>query len=77
MSVSREQARAAKQQLAVQLAGVEELNGIGIVCHDDNYGLKVNLIKPVRPHLIPSQIDGVMVHLDVVGDSFPAQPASF
>lgn len=72
MSVSLTQARAAKRQLAEQLKYAHEVNGIGIVRSNGDYGLKVNLVEPVRANSLPDEVDGVSISFDVVGPSFPA-----
>jgi hypothetical protein len=69
VSVSLEQARAARLRLAAELASAQEVNGIGIVLHEGDYGLKVNLLEPVS---LPTEVDGVSVSFDVVGPSLPA-----
>jgi hypothetical protein len=63
-----EKVRAAKP-LAAQLFGKSgALVGIGITRHGSGYGLKVNLSKSLeRPGDVPEQINGVPVHVDVVG----------
>ena len=71
-NITIEQARAAKKNLLAQLTNVEEVNGIGITLHDDSYGLKVNLIKPTKPDAIPTEIDGVKISTDVVGQAVAA-----
>ena len=61
-------ARAAKQKLAQRLADVEEVVGVGITKVNGQYGVKVNLQQSLRdPTMIPDAIDGVPVHLDIIG----------
>lgn len=61
------QARAVKDELGKQLASVSEVNGIGLVRHEDGWAVKVNLVLPVSDLAIPQSIDGVDVLTDVVG----------
>jgi hypothetical protein len=63
-----EQARAAKLQ-AVELFGhMPSLTGVGITRIGDGYGLKVNLVEaPAEENLLPTNIDGVPVRIEVVG----------
>jgi hypothetical protein len=65
-----EQARAAKAKMASQLAGVPEVNGIGIAMLEGGYGVKVNLRKESST-VIPEEIDGVPVIVDVIGEVEP------
>jgi hypothetical protein len=72
MGVSLEQARTAKKHLAARLTDVDEVNGIGIVLDDGDYGLKVNLLQPACQNLLPPEVDGVKVSVDVVSQAFLA-----
>lgn len=72
---SLDDARAAKQKLAQRLATVEGVVGVGITKIDGQYVVKVNLGHPLTdPSLIPSAIDSVPVHQEVVG-TIRARPA--
>ena len=71
-NITVEQARSAKKNLLAQLTDVEEVNGIGITLRDGSYGLKVNLIKPTKQDTIPTEIDGVKISTDVVGQAYAA-----
>jgi hypothetical protein len=62
----------AKKHLATRLTDVDEVNGIGIVLYDGDYGLKVNLVQPAGPNLLPPEVDGVKVSSDIVGHAYPA-----
>lgn len=63
-----EQARAAKQKLALQLADVDGVVGVGITKVNGHYAVKVNLQEPLpNPTPIPSHIEGVPVDVEVVG----------
>lgn len=67
-----EQARAAKQKLAQRLAHVDSVVGVGITKVDGHYAVKVNLCQPLNDaEVIPTAIDGVLVHLDMVGTIRP------
>lgn len=66
-----EQARAAKQKLRERLAGCPELRGIGIATLSGGYGVKVNLSSAPAPGLVPDDVDGVPVIIDVVGAISP------
>ncbi len=62
-----EQARAAKQKLLEQLRGHAGLRGVGIALLDGGYGVKVNFDAPPPAGLVPDDVDGVPVIVDVVG----------
>jgi hypothetical protein len=62
-----EQARAAKKKLRERLAGHPDLRGIGIATLMGGYGVKVNLLSPPQPGIVPDDVDGVPVIIDVVG----------
>lgn len=65
-SCTLEEARAAKRKAVAQLAGVAELNGIGITRIGKGYGLKINLTRAVA-RVLPEEVDGVPVRVEVVG----------
>ncbi len=49
--------------------GVRTLRGIGITKNEGQYVLKVNLgKKPAQGTSLPSEVDGVPVSFEVVGD---------
>ena len=61
-------ARAVKQKLAKRLSAVEGVVGVGITKIDGHYAVKVNLSHPLTdPNVIPNIVDGVPVHLALVG----------
>lgn len=62
-----QQAEAAKEKLRGRLAGVPAIRGIGIAALDRGYGVKVNLRDRSSRHLVPDDVDGVPVIVDVVG----------
>jgi hypothetical protein len=65
-----EQAKAAKAKVVAQLAGVPEVNGIGIAILEGGYGVKVNLRSETSAS-IPEEVDGVPVIVDVIGEVEP------
>lgn len=50
---------------------VNGVRGIGLAILDDGYGVKVNFVAPPPAGLVPDDVDGVPVIVDVVG---PARP---
>jgi hypothetical protein len=62
-----ERAQAAKATVAAALAGRPELKGIGIAVLDCGYGVKVNLSSHPADLLVPDDVDGVPVIIDIVG----------
>lgn len=66
MSITLEQARAAKKVALAKLAHVPEVVGIGLTMIGDDYGLKVNLRATPKQEL-PATIDGVPIQVEVVG----------
>lgn len=63
-----ERARAAKAKTRELLAGFASVRGIGIAMLDGGYGVKVNLLEAFPPGVIPDDVDGVPVIVDVVGE---------
>lgn len=63
-----EEARAARAKLAALLEGVEEVRGLGIAMLSGGYGVKLNLASAVTAVVIPPEIDGVPVVVEVVGE---------
>jgi hypothetical protein len=49
------------------LSGHAAVNGIGITGGDDEFAVRVNLLHPLPPGEIPSEVDGVRVETNVVG----------
>ena len=62
-----DQARGAKQKLAERLHDVAGLRGIGIAVLDGGFGVKVNFAVRPPAGLLPDDVDGVPVIVDVVG----------
>jgi hypothetical protein len=63
-----EKVRAAKPAAAKLFAKSGALVGVGITRHGSGYALKINLSKSLKkPTDVPEQIEGVPVHVDVVG----------
>jgi len=62
-----EQAQAAKAKVATALAGRPELKGIGIAPLECGYGVKVNLSSQPADLLVPDNVDGVPIIIDIVG----------
>lgn len=68
MPVSIERARAAKESAKEALADVPGVVGIGLTKLGDDYALKVNLREEPPPHVrIPTQVSGVAIRVEVVG----------
>lgn len=63
-----EQARAAKASLRVQLAGLPGLRGIGVAFLQEGCGVKVLLDRLPDGIVIPEQVDGVPVVIDIVDE---------
>lgn len=66
-----EQAHEARRKLREHLAGIEGIQGIGIVALAEGYGIKVN-VRDERPRDVPAAIDGVPIRIEVVGAILPA-----
>jgi hypothetical protein len=64
---SLEAARAAKEQLDTTLGNHPSINGLGVTRVDDGFGVKVNLSDASEELVVPSEVDGVKVQVDVVG----------
>lgn len=72
-----EKARAAKALAVSRLAGLAQVNGVGITRVGQGYGVKINLSEQLHPGTeIPAAIDGVPVVVELVGRIIPraAQP---
>ena len=61
-----EQARAAKERLRTALQGRSDVRGIGIARTGSGYEIRVNVSRDGR-HDLPGMVDGVDVHVRVVG----------
>jgi len=68
---SLDHVRAAKKTLQQRLRQVPTVNGVGITKVDGSYALKVNLTDGTRQAQVPSEINGVAVHSEVVGPLRP------
>ena len=69
MSITIEQARAAKDVAKAELSHVPGVVGIGLTKIGDDYALKVNLrAAPPAQITIPKHIAGVPVSVEVVGE---------
>jgi hypothetical protein len=66
-SATLEQAELAKQKLRALLAESVDVRGVGIVLLDDGYGVKVGLLRKEAKTMVPDDVDGVPVIVDVVG----------
>jgi hypothetical protein len=63
-----EQARAAQAQLRELVAGIPEVNGVGVARSDSGWVLRVNLGSRLRRgHKVPDRIGPVPVTQQVVG----------
>jgi hypothetical protein len=62
-----EEARAAKAK-AAQLLCALPVVGIGITRVGEGYGVKVNLSRSVCADQLPTEVDGVPIHAEVVGE---------
>lgn len=60
-------ARNVKDQLAERLRAEPAVNGVGVMRRPNGWAVKVNLVHPAPQLQLPSEIDGVEVHVDVVG----------
>ena len=61
-----EQARAAKERLRTTLQGRSDVRGIGLARTSTGYEIRVNVSRDGR-HDLPTTVDGVGVHVRVVG----------
>jgi hypothetical protein len=61
-----EEARVAKEILAAKLFELPELRGIGIALLEDGFGVKVNLRSMPDSLIVPDEIDGVPVIVEIV-----------
>lgn len=63
-----EEARKAKPHARAVFEPFADVVGVGITRVGDGYGLKVNLkTQPAAETLLPADVDGVPVHVEVVG----------
>jgi hypothetical protein len=66
-----ETARAAKDSLVETLSAHPAVNGVGIQPVDGGYALVVNLLDESDDLHVPSEVEGVDVHVAVTGAGFP------
>lgn len=66
-SSSLDEARAAKEKLTQSVQDRADINGVGIMRDGDGYAVKVNLSEDASVETLPVEIDGVPVHVEVVG----------
>ena len=67
-----ERARAAKALAVTRLAGLAQVNGVGITRVGQGYGVKINLTEQLDPGTtIPDEISGVPVVVEFVGRISP------
>jgi hypothetical protein len=68
MPITIDQARAAKEAAKKALADVPGLSGVGVTMLGNDYAVKVNLRAPLPAHVaLPREIEGVPLHVEVVG----------
>jgi hypothetical protein len=65
------EAEAAKETLKARLFPLPELRGIGIALLDDGFGVKVNLSSWPEGLIVPDEVDGVPVIVEIVGTIRP------
>jgi hypothetical protein len=65
--VPLERAELATEKLSLQLADLGELRGIGIAILSEGYAIKLNLSQAIAHDLIPDEVDGVPVIVEIVG----------
>ena len=65
--VDIDRARTAKQHLRRDLDGRSGVRGIGLARGDDGYRLQVSVASPADADGLPAAVDGVAVHVRVVG----------
>lgn len=64
---SLERARAAKAKVAALLANHPHLRGLGIAVLDDGFGVKANFGCAPEEGLLPADVNGVPIVIDVIG----------
>jgi hypothetical protein len=63
-----DEVRRAKPRALAVFAELATVVGVGITRIGDGYGLKVNLLaEPPSGAALPTEVDGVPVHVEVVG----------
>ena len=67
MSPDRAAASAAKRDLAVRLAAVPGVVGVGVARRDAGYVVKVDVADPGAASRVPGAVDGIRVVTEVVG----------
>lgn len=71
MAASLEQARAAKEKVIRLLWDHPDVRGVGVARVADGFGVKVNLAREPAETLVPAEVDGVPVRIEVVGEIRP------
>ena len=66
-----DEAQTAKEILKARLLGLAELRGIGIALLDEGFGVKVNLSCEPAGVIVPDDVDGVPVIVEIVGTIEP------
>jgi predicted ATP-grasp superfamily ATP-dependent carboligase len=71
-TATRDQARAAKEQLAKAIRGTPGVVGVGLTKRGEGYAVKVNLREPLPPErALPDRVGGVPVVTEIVGSIAP------
>lgn len=71
MAASIDQARAAKAKVTRMLAGHPDVRGVGVARVADGFAVKVNLAREPAETLVPAEVDGVPIRVEVVGEIRP------
>lgn len=66
-TASLAEARVAKEKLSKAMGARPEVNGVGITRVRKGYAVKLNLSEDMVGEQLPEEIDGVPVHIEVVG----------
>jgi hypothetical protein len=66
-SISLEQARAAKKEACRRFRKLRSVTGVGITRVGDSYAIKLNLSELIEPGVVPPDIDGVPICVEVTG----------
>ena len=68
MPITIDRARAAKDKVLEHFKNIGKVVGVGITRLNDDYAVKVNLSEaPAQGTVLPTEIDGVPIKVDVVG----------
>ena len=66
-------AEAAMELLAARLAHLPELRGMGIAVLEHGFAVKLNLSRTPEGTVMPDDVDGVPVIVDIVGTIDPLE----